>query len=235
MSAKYDLLATSKISDFDAVDQLSVRTKKGYRWPKCIVIGVVIGILFTVALMLIAVIVVEVLKHESNSSSPPSTKQCPTGRPAIMVPCSDNDYNPAQCINEANCCWYGTQCVLSNYTATCSKTNNEMFTCLPEYDNWNDTYATSECNKRGCCWNKLADPIIKCYYPSEYGYTTAPNSLKDTVNGKTVTINRRSPQPSMYSNDIRTLSVQVTYETSNILRLKVCTVYLLLVIIVVQC
>ncbi len=224
MSAKYDLLANSKISDFDAVE-VSGSNKNGCKLSKIVVIVIVAVIITTILLTLLTVIVIEATKHRPNTSPHPPITQCPSAPPQIMVPCSNTGhYNKDQC-TAVGCCWYDTdQCVLSNYSATCPTTNSiELFTCLPENDDWNNSYAMAQCNKRGCCWNKSPDSIVRCYYPSEYGYIAT--NIQDTSNGKQVTIERRSPQPSLYGNDIQQLTVQVTYETSDILRVKVRTIW----------
>ena len=220
MSAKYDLLA-SKISGFDA-EELSNRQglKKGGRcnWQRCIAVSVVVGLLILALLTLVVIVVVEVTRNRSASPS----SQCPSDLPSVMVPCSSsvNADTEDLCI-DAGCCWYSNQCILKGYQATCTGITNKMFTCLPENDNWNDTYARAECNRRGCCWNKLSNQAVKCFYPSEYGYQTQDDSSKQTGNRRTVSIVRRSLQPTMYSTDIQELTVEVTHLTSSIVRVKV--------------
>ena len=225
MSAKYDLLA-SKISDFDAV-QLSEKRKKTCSWQKYAAIGFVIALLSVVILTLIIVLAVEIAKHRSSAGGAPpsnSSSSCRSDPPAVLVPCSANDdeYNNEDDCTGAGCCWYSNQCVLDDYHVTCSSKTDELFTCLPEEDNWNDTYAKEVCSRRGCCWtDQSLNPFVKCHYPAEYGYSVINETVKETANGKIMSIVRKNPQPPMYMNGIQQLTVEITYETNTMLRVKV--------------
>ena len=193
------------------------------------VVGVVIALLVIAALTLVIVVVVEASKSRSSPSSPTDTpSHCPSDPPSVMVPCTSSKTagTEDQCI-DAGCCWYADQCVVRGYIATCTTHSNEMFTCLPENDNWNDTYARTMCNKRGCCWNPSAhssdDPPVKCYYPSEYGYRTIEGGEDMGANPRVFTLDRSFLQPSMYSNDVQKLTVEITGLTNDIARIKVST------------
>lgn len=228
-SAKYDLLA-SKISHFDAVEMRQNESVKKNRanCMRCVVIGIVVALLVAAALILVAVVIVESVKHNKSKDNPtPSPPECPVDVPEIPVPCSTaNTYTETSC--PSDCCWYAgiSQCLL-NYPLSCNADTNNMFNCLPENDNWNASYARSMCNARGCCWGNNAGFTsgskvpFNCYYPLEYGYLVQSSKDTESDNGKLASIVRRSPQPSMYSDDKDVLSVEVTYETSNMLRVKV--------------
>ncbi len=230
MAAKYDLLA-SKLSDFDAVDVSTRKSSKktSWRWQRCVVVGVVIALLVIAALTLVIVVVVEASRSRSPPSSPTDLpSHCPSEPPSVTVPCTTSKTagTEDQCI-DAGCCWYDDKCVVRSYTATCTTQSNEMFTCLPENDNWNDTYARTMCNKRGCCWNAHSsdDPLVKCYYPLEYGYHTSEEGEDTGANPRVLTLDRPSLQPSMYSNDVQKLTVEITGLTEDIARIKVNTQY----------
>lgn len=231
-TAKYDLLA-SKVTHFDAVEMRNNQSLKKNRASrlKCVIIGIVVALLSIAALTLVVVVIVESTRHskKENPTSLPPIPQCPVDLPEVQVPCSTGKtYAKSNCTNE--CCWYsGTSQCLLDYPFSCDIASNNMFNCLPENDNWNSTYAQTMCRVRGCCWNSAGGtshqlsgtPPFQCFYPAEYGYIVQTSSAKETENGKIASIVRKSPQPSMYSSDIDKLSVEITYETSHMLRVKV--------------
>ena len=222
MSGKYDLLTSQsdRISGFDAIETPKRARTKWKSW-KCPIIALVVILLGVVALTLVIVIAVEVVKHNHKSKGDVNpSNQCPADASPLRVPCmgiSDSTEDPC---SAASCCLYNDRCILKNYKATCTSDSHKMFSCLPEMDNWNNTFAKQECTRRGCCWNTLSNPIVKCFYPLEYGYVTNGN-IQDTPTGKAASLTRRSPQPSMYSGDIEQLQVEVTYESKNMIHVKV--------------
>ena len=92
---------------------------------------------------------------------------------------------------------------------------NVRVNCIPEGGR---SETEDVCLERGCCWAKEETP--SCFYPGGFGYAV-DGQPADTPMGKTVNLTRKTGQPSQYGGDIETVRVDIFYETSYRLRVKV--------------
>ena len=92
---------------------------------------------------------------------------------------------------------------------------NVRVNCIPEGGR---SETEDVCLERGCCWAKEETP--SCFYPKGFGYAV-DGQPADTSTGKTVNLTRKTGQPSQYGGDIKTVRVDIFYETSYRLRVKV--------------
>lgn len=105
------------------------------------------------------------------------------------------------------------QCKLLNDT--------EKFDCYPE-----DGANVQACEARGCCWiphkmKKKLDvklDVPYCFYPPNYNSYTYIN-VTETAYGLTAFLRRKYRSP--YPNDVETIKMDVRFETSNRLHVKV--------------
>ena len=73
---------------------------------------------------------------------------------------------------------------------------------------------------RGCCWEEDKEAPIPCYYSAGYGY--AVESLNATKLGYSARLKRKADkQPSLFGHDIEVLQVDVLFESSQRLHVKV--------------
>ena len=217
-SRSYKVLSEESFSGFDAVAPAGSRKSKGCKWWQYVALAIVSIILVVVILTLITVVVVEIIQHKNTSTA---NTLCPSNPPTIKVPCAKGLNVSEEVCTNAGCCWYGDeldQCYM-NYEASCSNDQAQHFNCLPENDSWNNVYAKQQCTLRGCCWDSSS--TIKCFFPSNYGYRIN-DDIQETATGMIASITRKMPQPTIYGNDIENLTVEVIYETSNRLHIKVC-------------
>jgi lysosomal alpha-glucosidase len=91
---------------------------------------------------------------------------------------------------------------------------NVRVNCIPEGGR---SETEDVCLERGCCWVKEETP--SCFYPGGFGYAV-DGQPADTPMGKTVNLTRKTGQPSQYGGDIETVRVDIFYETSYRLRVK---------------
>ena len=216
-SRSYKVLSEESFSGFDAVAPAGSRKSKGCKWWQYVAIAIVVFILVVVILTLITVVVVEIIQHKNTSTV---NTLCPNP-PTIKVPCAKGLNVSEEVCTNAGCCWYDDkldQCYM-NYEALCSNDQAQHFNCLPENDSWNNVYAKQQCTLRGCCWDPSS--TIKCFFPSNYGYRVN-DDIQETATGMIASITRKTPQPTIYGNDIESLTVEVIYETQNRLHIKVC-------------
>lgn len=200
---------------------------KGWQW--CVLILAFL-LLFVVIAGLITGLIVIIIHNSSASnnssittvtiptpSPSPAPSSCPQTPPSFTISCNATNERVCQ---QQGCCWYdnGTAQICI-YELVCSSNSKTQFTCLPEDDDWNVTVAERVCLSRGCCWNTTAQ--IRCAYPLNYGYVIQ-GGLQDTPTGVEATLVRKNPFPSMYGGDIMSVKMEVTYETSYRLRVKVC-------------
>lgn len=97
----------------------------------------------------------------------------------------------------------------------CQLGSSNRFDCHPEAG------ATEEvCTKRGCCWNpvepRTAEPW--CFYPYGFTFYAFNNFTSSKLGLKGSAVSVRS---SVYSRDVKTLNINVIFETEDIVRIKV--------------
>ena len=190
----------------------TVETCRLRKWQRVLLVFAVVALL----LIIVGLIVGLLIKLLSNESATP-TLNCPVTPPSNYIHCSPlpTGENLSQNCENLGCCLYNnTLCI---YETNCYLEHNEKFTCLPEGDDWDEMEAKSTCISRGCCWNP--DGYIRCFYPQNYGYIMS--NKQDTSTGITADLARRQQFPSMYGNEVNKLKLEVTYETSYRLRVKV--------------
>lgn len=99
----------------------------------------------------------------------------------------------------------------------CSIPEDQRFDCNPEV-----SASQKVCESRGCCWIPSKGPRIegapRCFYPLNYeGYQT--EGVKETKYGLTANITRVSS--GYYPNIVKTLKMDLYFETSRRLHFKV--------------
>lgn len=195
-------------------------------WQLCVLILALLLLFVVIGGLIIGLIEIIIRNSSASNNSSittatiptpsPAPSSCPQTPPTFTISC--NATNESVC-QQHGCCWYdnGTAQICI-YELICSSNSKTQFTCLPEDDDWNATVAERVCLSRGCCWNTTA--LIRCTYPLNYGYAIQ-GGLQDTPTGVEATLVRKNPFPSMYGGDIMSVKIEVTYETSYRLRVKV--------------
>ncbi|KAK9762529.1 hypothetical protein K7432_011651 [Basidiobolus ranarum] len=122
-----------------------------------------------------------------------------------------------------NCCWNPKDTGAS----WCFYKKVQQYTCAAEVTQQQDCgwigIKESECRQRNCCWNPNNDSSLAkyCFYkrPVCNGYRVV-NSVS-SVRGFTANLKLNEPGCQLYGNDVKELTVQVTYETKQRLHIKI--------------
>ncbi|GAB1607820.1 hypothetical protein Ahia01_001065900 [Argonauta hians] len=78
----------------------------------------------------------------------------------------------------------------------------------------------TSCVRRGCCWDHTQ--TVACFYPTDYvGYTITKSVVTDT--GMSYMLSRNTPSP--FPKDIPEIRMDVYYETSSRIRIKISDPY----------
>ncbi|KAJ8037783.1 Lysosomal alpha-glucosidase [Holothuria leucospilota] len=107
-----------------------------------------------------------------------------------------------------------TVCVNLVHGQHCMLPDEERFDCNPELES-----SQKICESRGCCWIKSnTKGVPQCFYPENYdGYRLG--KLQDTKFGLTTNLTRTSS--GYYPKTIKTLKMDVYYETGQRLHFKI--------------
>lgn len=103
-----------------------------------------------------------------------------------------------------------------NAESSCTDIKDELkFDCYPRGDP--NRY---ECVSRGCCWSmqKKSSKVPSCFYPESYKSYEIINHEK-SLSGEVLYL--RLIRKSIYPNDVKMLKVDISFQTSTRLRIKV--------------
>lgn len=96
--------------------------------------------------------------------------------------------------------------------------NEKKFDCFPR-----GIPDQNSCNLRGCCWSPIADfnkQIPSCYYPANFRSYKVTNVTK-SIEGETLLLS--ITRQSVYPKNVKTLLVQISFETKSRLHIIVST------------
>lgn len=105
-------------------------------------------------------------------------------------------------------------------------TNAEKYDCYPE-----DGASADACEARGCCWIQLENEnegnvplnVPYCFYPPNYESYTYLN-ITETAYGLNAYLRRKYRSP--YPNDVEIIKMDVRFETSTRLHIKVIKLFI---------
>ncbi|GFR99078.1 lysosomal alpha-glucosidase [Elysia marginata] len=104
---------------------------------------------------------------------------------------------------------------MTKVSGSCAVADNNRFDCWPEYIG-----ATQDkCQARGCCWQPATTPGSPyCFFPPDYNGYTASN-VKTTASGVSADLTRTTT--TLFPPDIKTLKLQIDFQTESRLRVKI--------------
>ena len=113
--------------------------------------------------------------------------------------------------------------VLTNPDTCPNVQTSQRFDCFPDTDKQNQ----NQCLARGCCWiptNVANAP--SCFFPANYPTYTATE--QNVTYGRKFILTRNQRFSAHYSSPMNNVNLQIQYQTSNRLRVKVSQIIFIL-------